>query len=183
MPNLRLQTVQHCTETGKLRFKTEQEALNRANVITRSDPKKRPRNAYRCETCGDWHVTSFHEYRPKVDDGTAPRVNPRPRVVYARWATSTPEGGWDRQPDEVEAITLQPGDTQWFEHMMDGLVGLAHELKAESGAKNVMVRAPVFHNDEQDERHQLFVTYYTSQHRRRPRVRADRNGVHLDAAG
>jgi len=65
--------MQHCTETSKLRY-TEQEAKNRAINLQRADRDKKERFWYACDACGDWHVTTYREYRPVVDDGTLPRT-------------------------------------------------------------------------------------------------------------
>ena len=86
MPKVDLSEHQYCPESGKRRFKTEVLALRRATLAQRSDKAKAPRSVYRCEVCGDWHITKFVEYHPRVDDGTATREIPNWKRAFQQAA-------------------------------------------------------------------------------------------------
>lgn len=47
-----------CKETGKLRWRSQDQAVAHATTLMASslDAGHRPLNVYRCDFCGDWHV-------------------------------------------------------------------------------------------------------------------------------
>jgi len=67
-----------------------------ANRTVRRDPAKRPRYVYQCEACGDWHVSRYREYRPRVEDGTAPREQPGWRTAWERAARGETVTSWPK---------------------------------------------------------------------------------------
>jgi hypothetical protein len=68
-----VQPLQYCIDTGKLRYPDEDAALARGRQLQRADPEHRPRYAYQCQACGDYHLTMYHEFRPRAE-GDAPRA-------------------------------------------------------------------------------------------------------------
>lgn len=77
MPKVNLSANQFCSETGKQRHPNEDAANQRARNAEREDPQHKRRNVYLCNACNEWHVTQYGEYRPRVDDGSQSREQPR----------------------------------------------------------------------------------------------------------